>query len=110
MIQINVWEDEEQKIKKFLVKGHAGYGEEGWDIVCSAVSALTIATLNGLTEYVSIPLDIEIEDGYVYCAITTKMSKLQTIQSQAILQTMKLAFENIVDEYGEYVKMDKMKI
>ena len=34
----------------FECSGHAGYAEAGSDIVCSAVSALTAATANGLTE------------------------------------------------------------
>ena len=32
----------------FLSKGHAGYAEEGQDIVCAAVSALIITTVNSL--------------------------------------------------------------
>lgn len=110
MIQINIWEDQRQQIKEFLVKGHAGHGEEGWDIVCAAISALTISALNGLMEYVSIPLDVEMKDGYVHCILPKKISKLQTIQSQAILQTMNLAFKNVMNEYGKYVKINKIKL
>ena len=43
MIHITLWQNEKEEIIAFEVDGHAGYGEEGWDIVCSAVSALTIA-------------------------------------------------------------------
>ena len=35
-------------ITGYKVSGHAGYSEEGSDIVCSAVSALTQAPLLGL--------------------------------------------------------------
>ena len=32
----------------FHVKGHAGYAEEGSDIVCSAISVLTTTCVNAL--------------------------------------------------------------
>ena len=35
----------------FLSKGHAGYAEEGQDIVCAAVSALIITTVNSLEKF-----------------------------------------------------------
>ena len=35
----------------FLSKGHAGYAEEGQDIVCAAVSALIITTVNSLDAF-----------------------------------------------------------
>ena len=33
---------------EFVSKGHAGYAEEGQDIVCAAVSVLVINTVNSL--------------------------------------------------------------
>lgn len=108
MIKITLWQNQEQQINKFLVQGHAGYGEEGWDIVCAAVSALTISTLNGLTDYVSLPVDIHLEDGYVHCKLPDKMTELQIIQSQAILKTMDLAFQNIKNEYDKYMRINRI--
>ena len=35
----------------FLSRGHAGYAEEGQDIVCAAVSALIITTVNSLEKF-----------------------------------------------------------
>ena len=32
----------------FVSKGHAGYAEEGYDIVCAAVSVLIINTVNSI--------------------------------------------------------------
>ena len=34
----------------FTSKGHAGYAEEGYDIICAAVSALVINTVNSLDQ------------------------------------------------------------
>ena len=35
---------------EFVSKGHAGYAEEGQDIVCAAVSVLVINTVNSLED------------------------------------------------------------
>ena len=36
---------------EFVSKGHAGYAEEGQDIVCAAVSVLVINTVNSLETF-----------------------------------------------------------
>ena len=43
----------------FLSKGHAGYAEEGQDIVCAAVSALIITTVNSLEEFTEEQIEAE---------------------------------------------------
>lgn len=110
MISITLWENQDLQIEEFLIEGHAGSGEYGWDIVCAAVSALTIATLNGLSHHVGLSLDLQLEEGYVHCKLPKKIDDRQIIQSQAILKTMDLAFENIVNEYKEYVKLKRAEI
>jgi hypothetical protein len=110
MINITLWQNQERQINKFLVEGHAGYGEEGWDIVCAAVSALTIATLNGLTEYVLLPVDIVLKNGYVHCTLPDQMTELQTVQAQAILKTMDFAFQNIKNEYDKYMRINRINL
>ena len=37
--------------EEFISKGHAGYAEAGQDIVCAAVSALIITTVNSLEKF-----------------------------------------------------------
>lgn len=47
MIRINV-NYEDNYIKKITLKGHADYADYGYDIVCAAVSATYICTVNGI--------------------------------------------------------------
>ena len=49
----------------FLSRGHAGYAEEGQDIVCAAVSALIITTVNSLEEFTEEQIEAEADEGYV---------------------------------------------
>ena len=47
MVRINVvYED--KMIKKITLKGHANYSSYGSDIVCAAVSATYLCTVNGI--------------------------------------------------------------
>ena len=47
MIKVKV-EQEQTNYKKISVLGHAMYADYGKDIVCSAVSSITITTINGI--------------------------------------------------------------
>ena len=50
----------------FEMSGHSGYGEEGSDIICSAVSSCAYMTANTLTEILGLNPEIEVEDGVYY--------------------------------------------
>ena len=47
MIRINV-DKENNQIKKITLEGHANYDEYGKDIVCAAVSATYLCTVNAI--------------------------------------------------------------
>ncbi|MBR4767728.1 MAG: ribosomal-processing cysteine protease Prp, partial [Lachnospiraceae bacterium] len=47
-MEVIVYRDREKKVNGFQVSGHSGYGEAGNDILCSAVSALTINCVNSI--------------------------------------------------------------
>ena len=46
----------------FEASDHSGSAEEGEDIVCAAVSALTQASLNGLVNVVKAPVMYDVDD------------------------------------------------
>ena len=45
--------------EEFISKGHAGYAEAGQDIVCAAVSALIITTVNSLEKFTDDKFDVQ---------------------------------------------------
>ena len=51
MIDVLILRDKAQDITGFKVSGHALFAEAGSDIVCSAVSMLTINTINAIEEF-----------------------------------------------------------
>ena len=51
MIKVTVYKTMRQEYTGFDLSGHAGYSEQGSDIVCAAVSALVINTVNSVSEF-----------------------------------------------------------
>jgi hypothetical protein len=83
----------------FISRGHAGYEEEGRDIVCSAVSALTVNTVNSveaLTED-TFSAEMDPEGGYVSLRVEQPVSE----RSQLLLESLVLGLRMIQEEYGE---------
>jgi uncharacterized protein YsxB (DUF464 family) len=46
----------------FKSAGHAGYAEEGSDIICSAISVLTINTINSIEQFTDAVYDMSVDD------------------------------------------------
>ena len=58
MIKIKV-SKEGNKYKNIVITGHANYAEYGKDIVCAAVSATVLTTLNGIIAIDNSILNVE---------------------------------------------------
>ena len=110
-IILNLWLDEAQRIHKFELNGHAGYAEYGQDIVCAAVSALSISAVNGLEYFLPIKPEIDVNDPLGFLSCTLPSLEPQTLdQAQWILKTFVLGIESIQQSYGEkYVKINRRR-
>lgn len=106
MTEIQVVRDD-KSICSFTVKGHSGYGEECYDIVCASVSAVVWDTINGLLEVVGIPANYEMQDGYVACDIPD-LSPKQRKQADVLLESMVLFLKSLEEQYGEYVMLTEV--
>jgi len=67
MIKISIYQNEESKIIGFRSEGHAGFSHSGQDIVCAAVSALIINTVNSIEQFTSDTFDYQENEknGYI---------------------------------------------
>ena len=65
MIRVTVKKRENSYVS-FHSKGHAGYADSGKDIVCAAVSALIITTVNSLEAFTEDEIDLEEKSGEVF--------------------------------------------
>ena len=70
---------------EFVSKGHAGYAEEGQDIVCAAVSALIINTVNSLEKFTDDKFDVQEKDGYVSFHFTAPVTERGTLLMDSLI-------------------------
>lgn len=86
-------------ITGFRSEGHAGYAGHGRDIVCAAVSALVINTMNSVHELTSDVFTCEEDEkkGRIEFKITSVVSPETTLLFHSLL----LGLKGIQDEYGK---------
>ena len=76
----------------FSVSGHAGFDEEGKDVLCAAVSALTINAVNSLEKLThDTILTEECDDGKVNCKVMGHVSP----DSELIIKSLRLGLCDI---------------
>ncbi|WKY48862.1 ribosomal-processing cysteine protease Prp [Eubacteriaceae bacterium ES3] len=98
-----------QLICKITVLGHAGFADAGEDIVCAAVSVLTISILNGLTEIVGRKdLNEKIDEGAVSFTIPETDNEILTRETQLLLDTFILGIKGVEEVYGSYLRIEEI--
>ena len=89
----------------FILNGHAGYAEEGSDIVCSAVTALTMAAVNGLTEAAGIQANVVDDGKTLTCTIPAGLSVQQLHDAKLLMDTYGMTLSEIRKDYKQYLKI-----
>jgi uncharacterized protein YsxB (DUF464 family) len=87
MIEIVVFIDKEKNITGLKISGHAGYDEEGEDIVCAGVSALGYTLINSMEQIAKVNVKPKVESGYIEYELLDDISDKQFEVSQTILKT-----------------------
>lgn len=87
----------------FSSKGHAGYAEAGFDIICAAVSALTVNTINSIEKFTDDAFKAEAKDGMLRWKFTEfPLSK----ETNLLMDSLILGLYDIQENYGKnYIKI-----
>jgi hypothetical protein len=103
MIRFTVWKSEDQ-YKGFESEGHAGYAEAGSDIICSAVSALTINAVNSIDRFTDDDYEVEqAEDGGM---LRVRFPETLSERAALLMDSLVLGIESIQADYGnEYITL-----
>ena len=102
MIRVNIVRDKKGFIWEFTVKGHAGFGMHGEDIVCSAVSAVAYTAVGALEELAGIKNYSE-KDGYMKCNIPADIPETEKYKVAIIMETMAIGLKQIENGYRKFV-------
>lgn len=96
------------RIVSFQLTGHAESGEYGHDLVCAAVSALSISAVNGMEALAGVTPIIdanETEGGYLYVEVASELTQEQMNIEQILLENLLLGLQAIEEEHGRYIQV-----
>lgn len=76
---------------------HAGYDEYGKDVVCAAVSVLTINTANSVETLTDSEVESSEEDGHLKCRFPKGLSS----DGKILMDSLVLGLQSIEETYGK---------
>jgi uncharacterized protein YsxB (DUF464 family) len=106
MIKITIYKSADNLITGFKMLGHADYAEKGSDIVCAAVSALVINTINSIEQFTSDTFDIKQDEdkGLIEFHMVSPISN----NGNLLLSSLAFGLYGIAEEYtDEYIRISQ---
>ena len=100
MITAKFQKDADGICRGFTVKGHALFDEKGKDIVCAAVSILTINTVNALEQFTDAKYSLQTDDG-----IALTFQTIPDEKAKLLTDTYLLGLKGIEKEYRDYFRL-----
>ena len=91
--------------EEFISSGHAGYAESGQDIVCAAVSALIITTVNSLDKFTEDEFQLKEDDGFVSIRFKNVLSE----KGNLLMDSLLLGLTEIAGSYNNRYLTVKVK-
>ena len=89
----------------FKVVGHAGYAEEGYDIICAAVSVLVVNAVNSIETFTDDKFEAKEDDGYVSIRFTAPVTE----KGKLLMDSLILGLTEIEHSYNNRYLTVKVK-
>ena len=94
----------------FQEQGHAGYADAGYDILCSAISSMTMLVINTIEVAYASPVDYDIDEGATKITVRAKAA-LPEFESDdykryavsGIMMGYYCQLSDMLEEYGDYL-------
>ncbi len=99
MIQVTIYQNTQGRFRGFVISGHAGYASRGKDIICAAVSALSLNFVHSVEHLTKDPFRTECEEEKGI--LRFKFLGTASRQSILLMESMILGMQSIRDSYGE---------
>ena len=95
-----------QTIVTIEATGHSGYAEEGYDIVCSAVSTLMETLANGLTEIVKADAEVIVDENIPKLSVKLiETDKEKCKLAQVLMNSILLGLKGVSNGYSKFIKI-----
>ena len=104
MIKIAFYKDASDNFIGFKSVGHAGAGECGQDVVCAAISALIINTINSIETFTDDKFDYTI-NAKKFGYIRYRLKGTGSEEAQLLLKSLLLGIKGVRRENQKYIKV-----
>ena len=103
MIRASFTLNSDHHITAFKMTGHADSGPYGQDIVCAAVSALSISTINGLEHVVGTTPEVKSDEHNGGFMIVSAIDVVH--DSQILMRTFLNGLQDIAESYPKNIEV-----
>jgi uncharacterized protein YsxB (DUF464 family) len=104
MITVSIYRTNDD-ISGFIVEGHAGYADEGMDIVCASVSILSYTALNSINLVAGIEpenIDFHVDEDTGLMSLRTLVNNEKT---DVIYRSFMVGIELLLEDYSDYITL-----
>lgn len=108
MIKVTFKKNKDNEIVAFEISGHAGYADNGFDIVCAGVSALAINTINSIEQLAKYKPIIDIEEdlgGFLYCEVLYDLAPKQKEMTEILLNSLVIGLTDLQESYPDFIEI-----
>lgn len=106
MVHIVFTKDSRQRLSSVFAGGHAGWADDGQDIVCAAVSAILQAARLGLESHAQVRLTVAQQKGDLRFEVPEDRRDDPAVA--AIMATAQLSVEQIAAQYPGHVSFEML--
>lgn len=95
-------------ITKVVCDGHTGYGVEGEDIVCSALSSIVQTALMGILMVAGVNVKYERDEnrGFLSFEIPSNLDKSTQHDVDVITSTMLLGISDLNEGFSDFIELE----
>ena len=100
----------------FEEQGHTGYGESGDDVLCAALSAMTMLIINTIETVWGVDVKYEIDDETTDITVTVKEAVPKYASSDekqfavsGLIQGYFYQLMDMIEDYGDYIDVEEVE-
>lgn len=95
------------RVTEVSVSGHAGYALKGEDIVCASVTSALQTVINGITEVLKVPAQVQVEENKITCTLPEDSDSQA---AQAFLNALFLQLNLLAEDYPKTITLKNLEV
>ena len=97
----------------FRETGHTGYGDEGYDILCAALSSMSMLIINSINVVFAADLDYTVDEGATEIMVQSKSALPEFEEDErkryaisGLFMSYYIQLNDLMEEYYDYLQVE----